>query len=55
VRHRAQYVPLEIKRLPYDRISTTIEREWLAQIVAGTKKIECRQIAPDLEKVVHFF
>lgn len=30
----------------YDRITTTIEREWLAQIVAGTKKIEDRQIKP---------
>jgi len=34
------------KRLPYDRITTTIEREWLAQIIAGTKKIEYRQIKP---------
>jgi high-affinity nickel permease len=23
----------------YDRITTTIEREWLAQIIAGTKKM----------------
>jgi len=30
----------------YDRITTTIEREWLAQIIAGTKKIEYRQIRP---------
>jgi hypothetical protein len=30
----------------YDRITTTIEREWLAEIVAGTKKIEYRQIKP---------
>jgi hypothetical protein len=30
----------------YDRITTTIEREWLAQIIAGTKKIEYRQIKP---------
>jgi len=29
-----------------DRMTTTIEREWLAQIVAGTKKIEYRQIKP---------
>lgn len=28
----------------YDRITTTIEREWLAEIIAGTKKIEYRQI-----------
>jgi hypothetical protein len=25
-------------RVGYDRITTTIEREWLAQIIAGTKK-----------------
>ncbi len=31
-------------RVNYDRITTTIEREWLAQIIAGTKKIEYRQI-----------
>ena len=30
----------------YDRITTTIEREWLAEIIAGTKKIEYRQINP---------
>jgi hypothetical protein len=35
-----------MKKLSYDRITTTIEREWLAQIIAGTKKIECRQIKP---------
>ena len=29
-----------------DRITTTIEREWLAEIIAGTKKIEYRQIKP---------
>jgi hypothetical protein len=28
------------------RITTTIEREWLAQIIAGTKKIEYRKIKP---------
>ena len=28
------------------RITTTIRRQWLAQIVAGTKKIEYRQIKP---------
>src|SRR5271157_705464 len=27
-------------------LTTTIEREWLAQIIAGTKKIEYRQIKP---------
>ena len=26
-------------RVNYDRITTTIEREWLAQIIAGTKNI----------------
>jgi len=30
----------------YDRITTTIEREWLSQIIAGTKKIEYRRIKP---------
>jgi hypothetical protein len=33
-------------RAGYHRITTTIERQWLAQIVAGTKKIEYRQIKP---------
>ncbi len=33
-------------RVCYDRITTTIERRWLAQIIAGTKKIEYRQIKP---------
>ena len=33
-------------RESYDRITTTIEREWLAHIIAGTKKIEYRQIKP---------
>jgi hypothetical protein len=28
------------------RITTTIKREWLAEIVAGTKKIEYREIKP---------
>jgi hypothetical protein len=39
----------------YDRITTTIERGWLAQIIARTKKIEYRRIKPywtkRLEKV----
>ena len=35
-----------MKKLTYDRITTTIEREWLAQIVEGAKKIEYRQIKP---------
>lgn len=30
----------------YDRITTTIKRQWLAEIIAGTKKIEYRQIKP---------
>jgi hypothetical protein len=29
-----------------DRITTTIEREWLAGIIAGTKRTEYRQIKP---------
>lgn len=33
-------------RTNYDRITTTIERQWLAEIIAGTKKIEYRQIKP---------
>lgn len=40
---------------PYDRVTTTIKRQWLAEIIAGTKKIEYRQIKPywteRLEKV----
>lgn len=46
---------ISMKKLPYHRITTTIEREWLAQIVVGTKKIEYRHIKPywtkRLEKV----
>jgi hypothetical protein len=42
-------------RVEYDRITTTIDREPLAQIVAGTKDIEYRRIKPywtsRLEKV----
>jgi hypothetical protein len=30
----------------HERITTTIKRRWLAEIVAGTKKIEYRQIKP---------
>lgn len=33
-------------RKSYNRITTTIEREWLAEIIVGTKKIEYRQIKP---------
>ena len=35
-----------MKKLNCDRITTTIERGWLAEIIAGTKKIEYRQIKP---------
>jgi hypothetical protein len=34
------------KQVGCDRITTTIEREWLAEIIAGTKKIEYREIKP---------
>jgi hypothetical protein len=37
---------VKMTQVGYDRITTTIEREWLAQIIAGTKKIEYRQIKP---------
>jgi hypothetical protein len=30
----------------YDMLTTTIKRPWLAAIIAGTKKIEYRQIKP---------
>jgi hypothetical protein len=30
----------------HDRITTTIKRQWLAEIIAGRKKIEYRQIKP---------
>jgi hypothetical protein len=36
----------KIRTASYDRITTTIEREWLAQIIAGTKKIEYRKVKP---------
>jgi hypothetical protein len=32
-------------RVGYDR-TTTIEREWLAQIIAGAKKIEYHPVKP---------
>ena len=35
-----------MKKLSNDQITTTIKREWLAKIIAGTKKIEYRQIKP---------
>lgn len=46
MQQRVQCVRIPMKKLNYDRITTAIEREWLAQIVAGTKKIEYRQIKP---------
>jgi hypothetical protein len=36
----------EAMRTRHDRITTTIERQWLVEIIAGTKKIEYRQIKP---------
>jgi hypothetical protein len=33
-------------RVKQDRITTTIKRAWLAEIIAGTKKIEYREIKP---------
>jgi hypothetical protein len=36
-------------RKSYDRITTTIKREWLAEIITGTKKIEYRRIKPLLD------
>jgi hypothetical protein len=33
-------------RPAHDRITTTIKREWLAEIIAGTKKIEYREVKP---------
>jgi hypothetical protein len=31
---------------PVDVITTTLKREWFAQIVAGTKRVEYREIKP---------
>jgi hypothetical protein len=42
----ASFLAIPMKNLPYDRITTTIERQWLAEIIAGTKKIEYRRIKP---------
>jgi hypothetical protein len=39
----------------FDRITTTIERECLAEIIAGTKKIEYRQIKPYWTKALRRF
>ena len=33
-------------RTKMDRLTTTIKRPWLADIIAGKKKIEYRQIKP---------
>ena len=33
-------------RAAFDQITTTIRRPWLAEIIAGTKKTEYRQIKP---------
>jgi hypothetical protein len=33
-------------RTKLDRLTTTIKRPWLAEIIAGEKKIEYRQIKP---------
>ena len=33
-------------QVKHDRITTTIKREWLAEIIAGTKKIEYREAKP---------
>lgn len=33
-------------RVKQDRITTTIKRAWLAEIIAGTKKIEYREVKP---------
>lgn len=33
-------------RKSYDRLTTTIKRPWLAEIIVGTKKIEYREIKP---------
>jgi hypothetical protein len=46
VQNRVQCVRTPMNKPNYDRITTTIEREWLAQIIAGTKKIEHREIKP---------
>lgn len=32
--------------IKYERITTTIQRQWLAEIIAGTKKIEYREVKP---------
>jgi hypothetical protein len=33
-------------RVEKDRITTTIKRQWLAEIIDGTKRIEYREIKP---------
>jgi hypothetical protein len=33
-------------RTPRDRLTTTIERDWLADIIAGRKRVELRKVKP---------
>jgi hypothetical protein len=33
-------------RIEKDRITTTIKRKWLAEIIEGTKRVEYREIKP---------
>jgi hypothetical protein len=35
-----------IKRTNDNKLTTTIKRPWLAEIIEGTKKIEYREIKP---------
>jgi hypothetical protein len=37
---------MRVKPVTLDRITTTIKRQWLAEIIAGTKTIEYREIKP---------
>jgi hypothetical protein len=37
----------------HERITTTIKRQWLAEIIAGTKKVEYRQIKPYWTQRLH--
>ena len=39
-----------LHNLIMDKITTTIKRPWLAEIIAGTKKIEYREIKPYWDK-----
>jgi hypothetical protein len=40
-------------RVKQQRITTTIKRAWLAEIIAGAKKIEYREIKPYWTKRLH--